>query len=159
MGGLTTGPGGIRIEDDPGAPKGREELMRKLSLRRLRIEEQLAATNRLASPTTTNSDLTLKPESPASADNSMSERNSGLSTSSSLSEVVVSYHSRKGDREGVGSTSGSSNGLSSGGYGVGEALIRNTVEEEDGEGVGERRDDNLAKYGIIEDVSGGSYLI
>lgn len=158
---------GNRLEEDT-APKDREELMRKLSLRRLRIEEQLAST-RITSPTTNPTLLGGGTKSSEAIAESASERNSGLSSSSSLSEVVVAYHARKveggaGGIGGPGTTSsttslGSSETSGSGGCVVtdGPGMIRREVEQED-DSV-KKGDENLVKYGIIEDVGGGSYII
>lgn len=130
--------------DDDTSPMGRSELMRKLSQRRMRIEEQIAGTARTTSPSisdnSSNHGNTLE---------SVSERNSGQSSSSSLSEVVVAYHAKKADDSGeVGRSRSvtSPNGAPAGG---GRSQAIEELEESS----------TLAKFGIIEDVSGGSYVI
>ena len=116
--------------------KGRDELMRKLSLRRQRIEQQLG----IHKPGSTSS-----PQRP-NIDNiaeTPSERNSTISTSSSHSEVVVAYSTRRAEDS---YSSLSSNGtVHSNESGV---VMRKHTE-----------DDNLSKYGIIEDTNSGSYVI
>ena len=97
------------------------ELMRKLSVRRQKIDQQIAQ-NKPDSTSTTSvgTPLCVVAESP-------SERNS---TSSSQSELVVSYSSK----DSPDSTESS-------------AVLRKPEEG------------NLAKFGIIEDTAGGSYVI
>lgn len=147
------GSGGVnQSREDDTSPKGRSELMRKLSLRRMRIEEQIAGTARTASPS--NSDIS---SNPGSTLESLSERNSGLSTSST--EVVVAYHSKKLNGDGGGEavvvksrSVTSPNGAPAGGG------ARQVIDEELEE-VGGREGGTLAKFGIIEDISGGSYVV
>ena len=139
-----------RVEEDP-SPEGREELMRKLSKRRMRIEKQLSATSasssaRTGSPTSTT--LTSPTSSNASSgslggggEGGGADRISGLSTSSSLSEVVVAYHC-KSPEGGVASSSPSS----SNGRGQDHVII-----EEPSAVVRREKDDSLASIGIIED--------
>lgn len=130
--------GGNRNEDDT-SPKGRDELMRKLSQRRMRIDEQIASTTSAG-----------RTASPASSDNSnVSERNSTLSSSSSLSEVVVAYHTKKVDTSssGVGDTASS---------GVGHVISEEDMGGDTGVNL---RENSLARFGIIEDVSGETYVI
>lgn len=150
--------GGYRNEDDA-SPKGREELMRKLSLRRMRIEEQIAA--RTASPTSSDN------SNPGSSSvlESVSERSSGLSASGSLTEVVVAYHSKKLDGGGelvggshaatVTSPDGAAGGRS-GSLGRSHVIDEEALQEGS---VAREKEETLAKFGIIEDLSGGTYVI
>lgn len=115
------------------------ELMRKLSLRRQRIEQQTA----LLKPTTSVSKIA----------EVSSERNSTISTSSSHSEVVVAYR-RIEESSSLTSLSSNSTGMnlqSDSGSSLVELRKQPTSPEKEG--------GNLAKYGIIEDVDGGSYVI
>ena len=121
--------------------KGKDELMRKLSLRRQRIEQQTTL---------------IKPNaSVGKIAEAGSERNSTISTSSSHSEVVVAYRRIEGSSSMTSLSSNSTGvtGHSDGGSSnsVLELRKQQTSPEKDG--------GNLAKYGIIEDVDGGSYVI
>ena len=137
--------GGNRNEDDP-SPKGRDELMRKLSQRRMRIDQQIA-----------NTPPADRTASPASSDNSgVSERNSTLSSSSSHSEVVVAYHTKKIDSSNSSIGEMTSPVIAGGSLGVGNII--NEEDVDNGTSVN-MRDNSLAKFGIIEDVSGGTYVI
>ena len=104
-----------------GSGTNESELMRKLSVRRQKIDQQIAQNKPDSTSTIACTPLCVVMESP-------SER---TSTSSSQSELVVSYSSKDSP----------SNSLDA------SALLR---KPEDG---------NLAKFGIIEDVEGGSYVI
>ena len=160
-----------------------DELMKKLTLRRLKIDEQLGAVTKSpnAPPFKSNSPTFQKHSSPSispqtphrisaplghkSALNvsssstrsggadTPSERNSTISTSSS--EVIVSYRNLD---ESSSTTSLSSNGTSShsmdGGVGGNGMFLR---KPEDGGYGNDTKETNLAKYGIIEE--GGSYVI
>ena len=150
------------------SPSGRDELMKKLSMRRLKIEEQIAVK-------TGGSDLssvrTSETSDPFPSDfNSLSEdseeRASVLSSSSANSEVVVAYHTKGGGGTTGGSRHASShassaNGLMKSGSGSGHyktpegSDVSVTLRREPGEEEG----GSLAKYGIIEDVAGGSFII
>ena len=183
-------PGGVAREEE-GTPKGREELMKKLSLRRLRIEEQLSNSSSrsrgitsppttAATPTTSAATPTASqpPPPPAEAggvakseatptnlESVSEERNSGISTSSSLSEVIVAYHAKKSEMGGssgtytsADSSMSSSNGAAMGGasgcgLSAAEVVLRRTGGKDEASG------ENLSKFGIVEDVSGGSYVI
>ena len=156
------------------ANSGQDELMKKLTLRRQRIDEQLGVTTKsttasytstkTSSPVPRPSPPSLSPKtphrvsaplghkSPVSIGNSSirsgeisSERNSTISTSSS--DVVVTY--RQLD-ESPSLTSLSSNGTaySIDGGGSSGMVIRKAEDP---------LETNLAKYGIIEE--GGSYVI
>ena len=116
------------------APRGRDELMRKLSLRRQRIEQQLGIHKPGSALSPLRPNIGNIAETP-------SERNSTISTSSS--EVVVAYSTRRADE--------SFSSLSSNG----------TVHSNESEVVMRKHteDDNLSKYGIIEDTNSGSYVI
>jgi len=160
--------------EEDASSKEQEELLRKLSVRRMRIEKQLASAD------TTTHVSGAKPPSDAATESS-SDRTSGLSSSSSLSEVVVAYHTRRVDGSigisgmtaaaasaaatTVSAGSAVSSGVGGGGGGafsvidgpiVGVGVIRHEGDEAEGD-IPERN--NLAKYGIIEDESGGSYVI
>lgn len=96
-----------------------EELMRKLSMRRMKIEQQIASTSKPISGST---------HSSLSADSSDKD-----STCSNHSELVCTYRRIEDSPDSLENS----------------AALRKT---EDKEG-------NLAKYGIIEDEDGGSYVI
>ena len=158
-----------------GSNSDADELMKKLTLRRQRIDEQMAVTvkssgssytttktsspvprpsppsvspvtsHRVSAPLSHKSNVTVSNSSVRSGEIS-SERNSTISTSSS-SEVVVTY--RKLD-ESPSMTSLSSNGTSYSLEGGGNSGVYLRKPEDPIE-------TNLAKYGIIEE--GGSYVI
>ena len=160
----TSTRGGSQATDGTEPSKARDELMKKLSLRRMRIEEQLATYDHVTTPSNQNSStgiVVTKPEAIKESPSSTSDRTSGISTSSSHSEVVVSYYTKKLEGGGSNTTSqGSSNGLTSGSYVVdGPSVIMRRQQGEGGGGKEGENDDTLAKYGIIEDVGGGSYVI
>ncbi len=177
------GGGGERANHTSSSNSNNEqdELMKKLTLRRLKIDEQLGTVTKPsnAAPSSTtvtksnnqkHSPPSLSPQIPhrtsaplglksaATVSGSSirsgdpsSERNSTISTSSS--EVIVAY--RKLD-ESPSLTSLSSNGTSYSmdGSGSGGPLLRKPDESNYGN---EAKEMNLAKYGIIEE--GGSYVI
>lgn len=100
------------------------ELMRKLSQRRQKLEQQLVSSSKHASGSTTSS--------------GMGDSSRCTSTSSTQSELVCTYHTKRyQDESPVDSR---------------EVLAPN-VE------LRTKEDSNLAKYGIMEDVEGGSYVI
>lgn len=109
---------------------GREELMRKLSIRRQKLEQQIQVTvNKADSPPS------------QSAITTVAERTSEYShdsSSSTQSELVLTY--RRTDESPSGST----------GNADGSVVLRKPDSDKEG---------NLAKYGIIEDVNGGSFVI
>lgn len=111
---------------DSATHTGREELMRKLSLRRQRLEEQLGAHK-----------VTTHKSNMGNISETSSERNSISSTTST--EVVVKYSTREEPSHGA---------VQSSGTGTGNVLLRKHVD-----------DDSLAKFGIIEDTEGGSFVI
>ena len=172
---------GERANHTPSSNSNNEqdELMKKLTLRRLKIDEQLGAVitkspNPAPFTVTKSNTPTVQKHSPPSLSPQMPHRisaplgksgatvsNSSLRSgdtssernstiSTSSSEVIVAY--RKLD-ESPSMTSLSSNGTSYSmdGGGSGGALLR---KPEDGN---ETKEMNLAKYGIIEE--GGSYVI
>ena len=98
------------------------ELMRKLSLRRQKIDQQIAQNKPDSTSTIVGTPLCVVAESP-------SER---TSTASSQSELVVSYSPKDSPSDGTDSSA---------------AVLRKPEEG------------NLAKFGIIEDTEGGSYVI
>ena len=177
VGAGATGSGERNNLTSPTDGSERDELMKKLTLRRKRIDEQLASTKastdavtvaKTSSPAQKPSPPSQSPKAPHristtlshksqtavgnSSVCSSSERNSTVSTSSS--EVVVAY--RRLD-ESPSMTSLSSNGTShsmevGGGGGSGSGVLLR--KSEDG---GENKETNLTKYGIIEE--GGSYVI
>ena len=109
---------------------GREELMRKLSLRRQKLEQQIQVTVNKADSPTSQSTVT-----------TVAERTSEYShdsSSSTQSELVLTY--RRTDESPSGST----------GNADGSVVLRKPDSDKEG---------NLAKYGIIEDVNGGSFVI
>ncbi len=109
---------------------GREsELMRKLSKRRQKLEQQLVARRQPS-------------QSPPHATECSSECSS---TSSSHSELLVSYSEKRTEEPAPGSRGGGEEGEAP------AVTRRNQVQPEES--------NNLAKYGIIEDVAGGSYVI
>lgn len=148
--------GGVNQTEEDISPKGHDELMRKLSRRRMRIEEQIAGTvaGRTTSPANSDNSVTLE---------SASERTSSLSSSSSLSEVVVAYHSKKPDGSSVGEQAGKSRANTSPIIEVPSGSRSQVMSEEEG-GAGNggdvnTREPSLAKFGIIEEVSGRTYVI
>ena len=128
------------VKPNTDTPTGREELMRKLSLRRLQIEQQLGFT----SP---NSSGNAKDNSTGGS-SILTEASSSTrtSTSSSQSEVVVAYKKIED------ALSLSSNG------GVVPLRKQQQQQQQQGEG-GEEGGGDLSKYGILEDKEGGSFLI
>ena len=112
---------------DSSTHAAREELMRKLSQRRQRIEQQLGAHK-------------VTPCKPNIGNvETASERNSTISSSSS--EVVVSYSTRAEE-------SSPPNGAAKSGGDTTGVAVRTKPENE-----------SLAKYGIIEDTEGGSFVV
>ena len=115
----------------PTSSGGREELMRKLSIRRQKLEQQIQVTMNKADSPTSQSTIT------AAAAERTSEH-SHDSSSSTQSELVLAY--RRTDESPSSST----------GNVDGSVVLRKPDSEKEG---------NLAKYGIIEDVNGGSFVI
>ena len=156
------GRGSAQLKDGK-TPKAREELMRKLSLRRLRIEEQIASTDSIPD----NSDaISIAPPVTEEEGVWSEHHQSHLSSVSSHSEVVVAYHSKKQKEGGMGTNTpgpSTTQGENTGSYVVDgpSVILRKRGEEgEEGEAGGEGSKENpLAKYGILEDVDGGSYII
>ena len=97
------------------------EFIRKLSLRRQKLEKQLSASNNHTS-TSTSSSL-------------MDGSSRCTSTSSSQSELVCTYNTKRT---------------------TGECPLDSMEESVE---LREREGDNLAKYGILEDTEGGSFVI
>ena len=115
----------------PTSSGGREELMRKLSIRRQKLEQQIQVTVNKADSPPSQSTIT------AAAAERTSEY-SHDSSSSTQSELVLAY--RRTDESPSSST----------GNVDGSVVLRKPDNEKEG---------NLAKYGIIEDVNGGSFVI
>ena len=115
----------------PTSSGGREELMRKLSIRRQKLEQQIQVTVNKADSPTSQSTIT-----PAAAERT--SEHSHDSSSSTQSELVLAY--RRTDESPSSST----------GNVDGSVVLRKPDSEKEG---------NLAKYGIIEDVNGGSFVI
>ena len=111
---------------DSATHTGRDELMRKLSLRRQRLEEQLGAHK-----------VTTHKSNMGNISETSSERNSISSTAST--EVVVKYSTREEPSHGA---------IGNSGTGTGNVVLREQVD-----------DGSLAKFGIIEDTKGGSFVI
>lgn len=159
------GNGGRGEGGEEMTPKGREELMRKLSLRRMRIDEQISSGCNSSMPSNQDdsgvaaSSLTeLMPETILEGSY---ERNSTVSSCSTHSEVVVAYHSKTmaaaRGREyptSIVSTgsSVSSNGVATYSADGPDVTIAQRREREGEEG----EDKTLATQGIIEDPDGGS---
>ena len=149
--------------------KETNELMRKLSLRRMKIDEEISVNStasKFSNPDSSGSgsmaadSLTeIKPDAVMDA---TSERNSGVSLSSVQSELVVAYHSKAlgaGDRDGQVdmTTTRSSNASSNGGsYGVDGPDVTLTSRKDEGS---EDHVGSLATYGIMEEfqLGRGSY--
>lgn len=100
------------------------ELMRKLSQRRQRLEQQLVSSSKHASGSTTSSGV--------------GDSSRCTSTSSTQSELVCTYHTKRYQDESP---------VDSGDVPAANVELR------------AKEDSNLAKYGIMEDVEGGSYVI
>lgn len=115
----------------PTSSGGREELMRKLSIRRQKLEQQIQVTINKADLPTSQSTIT------AAAAERTSEH-SHDSSSSTQSELVLAY--RRTDESPSSSTGN-----------VDESVVLRKPDSE--------KEGNLAKYGIIEDVNGGSFVI
>ena len=133
-------------------PKGTAELLRKLTKRRIRIEEQATSSSKSSRLLNPNPGL-VDPCTAALGDSY--ERNSGHSAHS---DVVVAYHVKamaEGRKDPGMNTAVSmgSNGVASGNYGMDDPNV--TVDQR----RGEEEDGTLASYGVIEDLDGGSYLI
>ena len=115
------------IITDSAAQTGRNELMKKLSLRRQKLDEQLGAHKVSTTP---------KPIMDYISETS-SERNSIVSTAST--EVVVKYNTRDDPANGTVKTSGTDSD---------KVVLRPQTDN-----------NSLAKFGIIEDTEGGSFVI
>ena len=123
----TSSPSKERLAAKGSSTGGENELMRKLSIRRQRLEQQLHGSGDKAVP-----------QSTSSIAERSSEECSHDSTSSTQSELVLAY--RRTDDSPLNSTANID----------GSVTLRKPDSEKDG---------NLAQYGIIEDVNGGSFVI
>ncbi len=156
-------PSGAGASVEEKGPSGRDELMRKLSQRRMKIEEQITVKTGTGSGSSLDSSSmrtseTGSPMLPYDTHSLLSEdsegkRSSLISSSSNNSEVVVAYHAKNGGKN-FHSHASPSNGLAKDNM---NASDRGVVQRRDGKASEE--DGSLAKYGIIEDVAGGSYII
>lgn len=127
---VTSSPSRDRLAGKGGSTGGENELMRKLSIRRQQLEQQLQGSSDKA--------ISAAPQSTTVIAERTSEECSHDSTSSTQSELVLAY--RRTDDSPLNSTVNDD----------GSVALRKPDSEKDG---------NLVKYGIIEDVNGGSFVI